>query len=66
MAEPGKDTTTCGRCGAALPPGAEYAHRGETLCQDCCLAARQTRPRKTHWQYLGAIKTDYLREPGEG
>jgi hypothetical protein len=33
------------------------------LCVDCCMDLRTDRTRKTHWQYLGAIKTEYLREP---
>jgi hypothetical protein len=35
------------------------------LCEDCCLDLRMTRKRKTHWQYIGSIKGDYLTPAGK-
>jgi len=32
-------------------------------CEDCAMEVRKAGGRKTHWQYLKSIKTDYLR-PG--
>lgn len=51
----------CQRCGMRTDPGAICRHRSETLCDDCCMEMRITRGRKTHWQYLRSIKTEYLR-----
>ena len=55
--------TTCQRCGRVIEADQEYRHQGKTLCEACCLDLRCTRPRKTHWQYLGAIRSQYLQEP---
>jgi hypothetical protein len=30
------------------------------LCEDCYLEARISNKRKTHWQYIRSIKTEYL------
>lgn len=30
------------------------------LCEDCYLETKITRKRKTHWQYIRSIKTEYL------
>lgn len=60
---PEEQTLCCQRCGAELKAPEAYEHGGEVLCADCCLERRADRSRKTHWQYLGAIKTEYLREP---
>ncbi|MCF8031620.1 MAG: hypothetical protein K9K66_01495 [Desulfarculaceae bacterium] len=57
---------TCHCCGRALEPGLSYRHQGQDLCEACCLDLRQTRPRKTHWQYLTAIKSQYLQEAPSG
>ncbi len=54
--------TQCRQCGRALEPGQEYLHQGKTLCDECCVRARADRPRKTHWQYLTAIRSGYLQE----
>ena len=35
-------------------------HHLKVLCEDCCIDIRTPRVRKTHWQYLGSIITDYL------
>lgn len=56
----------CARCRKAISPGDGYGRGRETLCGDCCMELRMPRTRKTHWQYLSCIKTQYLRRPGEG
>jgi hypothetical protein len=43
-----------------MKPGEEYDHDAKVLCEDCCVDTRSLRARKTHWQYLKSIKTDYL------
>ena len=43
--------------------GEEYQHHGKALCEACYLEIHNTRTRKTHWQYLKSIKTDYLIPP---
>ncbi|MCB2226451.1 MAG: hypothetical protein KQH53_07205 [Desulfarculaceae bacterium] len=55
----------CAGCGQAIAPGEEYGHQGRTWCAECCLEQRMTRPRKTHWQYITAIKSQYLQEAAE-
>ncbi|KMY66074.1 hypothetical protein AAU61_19165 [Desulfocarbo indianensis] len=56
----------CARCGKVISPGDGYRRGRETLCGDCCMDLRMTRPRKTHWQYLSCIRSQYLRRPEEG
>ncbi len=55
----------CTQCGAALEAGRGYTLGRDTLCDACAMEARATRPRKTHWQYLGAIKSQYLQDAEE-
>ena len=38
-----------------------YHYHISVLCEDCCIDIRTPHVRKTHWQYLRSIKTDYLR-----
>jgi len=47
--------------------GAREAAReppGDLLCASCAMEQRSVRGRKTHWQYIKSIKTEYLR-PGK-
>ncbi|MBW1803570.1 MAG: hypothetical protein JRJ85_22930 [Deltaproteobacteria bacterium] len=53
---------TCSICHKEIPPGEEYHHQDAVLCENCCIDTRTPRVRKTHWQYLGSIKTKYLIE----
>ncbi|MBU1277032.1 MAG: hypothetical protein KJ720_16785 [Proteobacteria bacterium] len=53
----------CAHCGEHIEPGREYAHGSRTICEQCCMELRMPRKRKTHWQYLGAIRSQYL-QPG--
>ena len=55
----------CDKCHRPLNAGDEYRHRSEVLCEDCYIDLAMPRTRKTHWQYLSCIKTQYLREPDE-
>jgi len=50
----------CSICQKKLKPGEDYHHHSKTLCDDCCIEIRTQRVRKTHWQYLRSIKTEYL------
>lgn len=50
----------CHYCGNTIEKGKEYHHRFKIWCENCCLQIRTPRIRKTHWQYLKSIKTEYL------
>jgi hypothetical protein len=52
--------TKCSKCNTEIKVGEEYNHRLKVLCEDCCINVRMSLVRKTHWQYLGSIKTEYL------
>ena len=56
-----KMPNTCDRCRERIEEGKKYLHGSSILCEDCYMAVRTTRARKTHWQYLKSIKTEYLR-----
>lgn len=53
---------TCSRCQRQLRRHQIYTHNGRCYCEACCLAIRIQRPRKTHWQYIRSVKSDYLRK----
>ncbi len=53
----------CDRCRKQIEPGQEYQHGSQTLCVQCCMELRMPRRRKTHWQHLTAIRSQYL-QPG--
>lgn len=53
----------CDRCHRRIKPGQEYRHGAQALCADCCMELRWPLKRKTHWQYLSAIRSQYL-QPG--
>ena len=53
-------TLVCGSCHKPLEPEDAHVHQAKILCEECCIDARSTRARKTHWQYLGSIKAEYL------
>ena len=55
----------CDRCQKEIAPEDRNVHNNQTLCDECYLDARITRPRKTHWQYIGSLKTEYLRPAEE-
>jgi hypothetical protein len=50
----------CDRCGKAMMDGEAYQHDSKRLCEDCLMQIRSPRARKTHWQYIGSIKNEYL------
>jgi len=50
----------CAGCRKPLTKGASHRYQGKNWCEDCAMEARHTRRRKTHWQYLKSIRTDYL------
>ena len=53
--------TKCDRCDIKVVKGEERDFNSRILCEDCYIDIRTPRVRKTHWQYLGSIKTEYLR-----
>lgn len=55
----------CERCRRQIPADDVYLNKSMRLCEDCCLDLRMTRKRKTHWQYIGSIKGDYLTPAGK-
>jgi hypothetical protein len=59
-----KKKIRCSICHSKIQPGEEFQYHSKTMCESCCLDIRTRRVRKTHWQYLGSIKTEYL-IPGE-
>lgn len=62
---PGPGQGACQGCGRPLGAGQGYGPGGRELCVDCAMDRGLAPKRKTHWQYLGAIKTQYLRRPDE-
>jgi hypothetical protein len=50
----------CSRCERIVSPEKAYAWKTAALCEECCMDLRTVRTRKTHWQYIGSIKADYL------
>jgi len=50
----------CSTCRKEIKEGETYHHNFKGLCEDCCMDMRTPRTRKTHWQYLRSIKTEYL------
>ena len=55
----------CNKCYKPIKAGDEFRQRSEVLCEDCYIDARMPRTRKTHWQYLRCIRTQYLRKADE-
>lgn len=50
----------CSNCRKTIDIEKEYHYNMKVLCEDCCIDIRTPRVRKTHWQYLGSIKANYL------
>ena len=50
----------CTRCYKNIKAGEDRNHLSKVLCEDCYLDVRTVATRKTHWQYLRSIKTEYL------
>ena len=55
----------CDRCGSEIPADEARRHRSEVLCENCAMDALMPRTRKTHWQYVWSVKSEYLREDVE-
>jgi hypothetical protein len=55
-----KTEKICSICRTEIKAGEAHIYNIKVLCEDCCLNIRMTRVRKTHWQYLKSIKTEYL------
>ncbi|CAB5111666.1 hypothetical protein D3OALGA1CA_5732 [Olavius algarvensis associated proteobacterium Delta 3] len=53
----------CAGCLKPVEAEDAYRHRDRQWCADCAMKSRTPRVRKTHWQYLKSIKSDYLRRP---
>lgn len=54
----------CDICMVEIQPGEEHKFDSKTFCEDCCIDLRTPKMRKTHWQYIKSVKTEYL-IPGE-
>jgi recombinational DNA repair protein (RecF pathway) len=52
--------TRCSQCHAEVETGEAHLHHAKVLCEECWMEVRATPTRKTHWQYLQSIKTEYL------
>lgn len=50
----------CSQCGKKIERADAFHHDLKLLCEDCCMDMRSPRVRKTHWRYIGSIKTEYL------
>ena len=50
----------CKNCQIQITPDKEYMHESNFFCEDCCIDIRIQRQRKTHWQYIKSVKTEYL------
>ena len=55
-----KNRALCGTCGKLIEPENTFIHQSKFFCEECCIDIRTPHARKTHWQYLGSIKADYL------
>lgn len=56
----------CSRCRIDITPEELYEYRSRVYCENCCLDILNPKVRKTHWQYLQSISTDYLlSDPGQ-
>jgi predicted amidophosphoribosyltransferase len=51
----------CSNCHKKIKKGEAFYYHISVLCEDCCIDMHTSHVRKTHWQYLGSIKADYLR-----
>jgi hypothetical protein len=56
-----KAQTFCSNCHKTIKKGEAYHYHISVLCEDCLIDTYTPYVRKTHWQYLGSIKADYLR-----
>lgn len=65
MAPDNSKMILCERCRRHIPADDVYLNNSKRLCEDCCMDLRITRKRKTHWQYVGSIKGDYLTPAGK-
>ena len=50
----------CNNCCKKIETAKEYHFNSKVLCEECRIDIRTPRVRKTHWQYLGSIKAEYL------
>jgi len=58
---PKEELQTCDSCHLEIQTGEIYLHRGEKLCEECCMDSRMSYLRKFHWQYIRSIEKEYLR-----
>jgi len=56
-----KAQTFCSNCHKKIKKQEAYHYHSNALCEDCVIDTYTPYVRKTHWQYLGSIKADYLR-----
>jgi hypothetical protein len=58
--KPNETKISCNNCTKNISKGQEYHFDLKVLCENCCISLRTPRTRKTHWQYIGSIKGEYL------
>jgi hypothetical protein len=51
---------SCSNCEKKISKGQEYHFNKKVLCENCFISLRTPLTRKTHWQYIGSIKAEYL------
>ena len=54
------DRAKCSSCGANIPVEDGYTYESKFVCEDCYIDLRSPKTRKTHWQYIKSVKTEYL------
>ncbi len=52
--------TCCSMCQKKINNNEQYLYGGKGYCEDCMMDQRVSRTRKTHWQYIRSIKSEYL------
>jgi hypothetical protein len=55
-----KNQMFCSNCQKTIIKENAYLYHKIVLCEDCCIDMHTPYARKTHWQYIGSIKVDYL------
>ena len=55
-----KEHIICDICSNEIGIGNAYHNNNKILCEECCIDVRIPLLRKSHWQYLGSIKSDYI------
>jgi len=60
VTEKQEQNVDCARCRTRIKINDVCFHQDRPLCADCAVEIRMKRSRKTHWQYIKSVKSDYL------